>query len=100
MGMTPTPTTGPGTTRTGAERSRMKAWRTTACGIESIVAAETRNQARSRTARSAFDANFQVRFTEVKARRAPEHDAWAEMDASNACWEESLLPAPAAPAKH
>lgn len=69
-----------------------RAWRTTACGIESIVAAETRNQARSRTARSAFDANFQVKFTEVTARRAPEHDAWAEIDASNACWDETLLP--------
>jgi hypothetical protein len=67
------------------------AWRTTACGIESIVAAETRNQARSRTARSAFDANFQVKFTEVTARRAPEYDGWAEMDASNACWDETLI---------
>lgn len=70
-----------------------RAWRTTACGIASIVAADTRAKAVEITYRSALDANFhRVKWTDVRAVRAPEHDAWAEADASGACWEENLLP--------
>ncbi len=70
-----------------------RAWRTKAMGITSIVSAETRGGAISITVRSAHDAGYDsVKWTEVKAVRAPEHDAWAEVDETRRCWGERYLP--------
>lgn len=72
------------------------AWRTTVMGITSIVAAESRAQAVALTMRSIVEANYQgVKWTDVKARRASEHDQWAELDATRCCWSEEYLPAAA-----
>jgi len=68
-----------------------QAWRTTAMGIISIVAAETRGKAIAITMRSARSVGYLVKFHDVKAVRAPEYNAWAEVDASGACWDEKLL---------
>lgn len=75
-----------------------RAWRVRLVGVETIVAATTRGRAIALTVRSAQDANYACRFPDAKCRRAPEHDGWAALDASNACWQEQYLPAPAAAA--
>ncbi len=69
-----------------------RAYRTTFGGITSIVAAESRGKAIAATANAATDAGYRVSFPEVKATRAPEHDAWAALDTTWACWDETLLP--------
>lgn len=69
-----------------------RAYRTTVAGVTSVVAAETRGRAIARTLYAAIDAGYRVSFPEVKATRAPEHDGWAEQDATGACWNEELLP--------
>ena len=56
------------------------AWLTEAAGITGVVAAETCGKARSVTRRCATDAGYRVGFTSVKARRAPQYDAWAATD--------------------
>lgn len=67
------------------------AWRTKVIGIESICSAETRAKAKYKTLRSAFDAHYQINWNEIRAVRAPEHDAWAEEDESRICWGEEFL---------
>ena len=53
----------------------MKAWRVESRGFpDSIVAAETRSQARYRTWRAANDAGFKMPFADFTPRRAPEYD--------------------------
>lgn len=71
-----------------------RAWRTRWGGIESIVAAETRGKAAAVTVRAALEvySKRQVKFAEVHVRRAPEHDAWAAVDATGCCWGEQYLP--------
>ncbi len=68
-----------------------RAWRTTWNGIVSIIAAETRGQAVSRTLNSACEAGWPAKFTAVKAVRAPEFDGWAEQDQSKTPWSEEHL---------
>ena len=72
----------------------MIAFRTTFLGITSIVAAETRGKAIASTLKSADSAGYDVRggWQKVRAVRAPEHDAWAEVDATGVPWDERLLP--------
>jgi hypothetical protein len=62
-------------------------------GIDCIVATETRGQAIARTLFSANDAGYRIKFTDIRCRRAPEHDAWAAADKTQRCWEEKYLPA-------
>jgi hypothetical protein len=69
-----------------------RAWRTSVIGITSIVAAHSRGKAIAITADQAREAGFEVAFTDVVAARAAEHDAWAEVDETNKCWDEKLLP--------
>lgn len=69
-----------------------RAYRTEWRGVVSIVSAETRGQAIHRTLRSARGAGYTPRWQAITARRAPEHDGWAEVDASEACWGEAYLP--------
>ena len=47
-----------------------KAFRTTCCGLESIVSETTVARARAATFRSARDAGYRPKWLEVKARRA------------------------------
>lgn len=68
-----------------------RAWRTELIGIRSIVAAISQGEARSITLRCSREANYQAKFTDVIALRAKEHDAWAAVDATGNCWDESLL---------
>lgn len=72
-----------------------KAYRTEWRGAVSIVSAETRGQAVCRTLQSASGAGYKPRWPEITAHRAPEWDAWAEVDASEAAWDEKYLPKPA-----
>lgn len=72
-----------------------KAWKTTAMtmGITSVVSAETRGQAISRTVSSANGVGYMsVNFKTVRAVRYPERGAWAEVDESRCCWDEKYLP--------
>jgi hypothetical protein len=55
----------------------MRAYRTTAHGIESVVAAPSPAMAKRMTMRSANDAGYRVRWIEVRCRRDPEFDGWA-----------------------
>jgi hypothetical protein len=75
------------------------AWRTVAAGIESIVSAYTRAEAKAITLRSAHEVGYLVKYTEVLAGRAPMHDAWAEVDETRHPWGEQYLPASTAPAQ-
>lgn len=69
-----------------------KAWRTKIGDIESIVAASTRAKAKSRTLFAAYDAGYDsVKWTDIRAVRAPIHDAWALTDRSRSCWSEEFL---------
>ena len=56
----------------------LRAWRTEAIGIVSIVSARSRSKAKYRTYRSARNADWDVSITEVVAKRAPEYDLWAQ----------------------
>lgn len=76
-------------------RTHKVAWRTTMHGLTSIVAAYTRGQARARTVESSRDAGYGGDMRDVRAVRAPEHDAWASETESRACWLEEYLPSPA-----
>jgi hypothetical protein len=69
-----------------------RAWRTTWGGVTSIVAAETPAQAKAITHRSATDAGYGPVWNDIWAWRAPEHDGWAEVDATGVCWAEENLP--------
>lgn len=70
------------------------AWRIRLCGIVAIVAERTRGRAIAIAVDSAFDANYRPKFTNARAVRAPEHDAWAEQDSSRVPWDEADLPFP------
>jgi len=74
-----------------------RAYRVTAYGESGIIAAETPGQAKFRVFRVCRDLGFlgPNELGEVKVRRAPEHDGWAELDSTGVCWQESLLPAAA-----
>lgn len=70
-----------------------KAWRTNWGGMESIVSAETRGQAAARTMRAVEEVYGQKQsWKGLRVRRAPEYDAWAELDATGNCWDEACLP--------
>lgn len=69
----------------------MKAYKTTAFGITSIVPANSRGQAKWITYRSALDVGYKVSFGDIRAVRASKHDTWAKT-ASQQCWEEQYLP--------
>jgi len=69
-----------------------RAWMTIALGIKSITATETRGQAIARTLRSARECGYQIQWTQIRARRRPEYDDWAEVDESKGLWDEALLP--------
>jgi len=71
-----------------------KAWRVNLCGVDSIVAAETRGQAVQRTISSAREVGYKPKWTDARCVREPKHDGWAEVDASGGCWNESNLPNP------
>lgn len=53
---------------------RIRAFRTDAQGITSVVYAASAGRARSVTVRAANDAGFSVRYADVLVRRAPEFD--------------------------
>ena len=62
------------------------AWRTEAIGIASIVWSRSRAQARYATTRSARDAGWDVRFTQVRAHRAPSFDGLQGAFAERRCY--------------
>jgi hypothetical protein len=63
-----------------------KAWITEVHGIKSLVAAETRGHAVSRTMASANDAGYGVKFPDVKAKRDKRFDGWAQTDEARGVW--------------
>lgn len=69
-----------------------RAYRTTWNGITSIVAADSVSQARAMTERQARSAGYQPGWIAIRVVRATEHDAWAAVDSSGRCWDESNLP--------
>lgn len=75
-----------------------RAFRTVAADVTSIVAADSRAHAIAITLRSANEVGYRVKFTEVRAIRAPEHDAWAAVDETRHPWGEKYLPASTAAA--
>lgn len=54
--------------------SHAVAWSTRACGLTSVVFAPSAAVARQATFRSAREAGFDVRYIDVRAKRAPELD--------------------------
>ena len=70
-----------------------RAYRATAYGTSGIIAAETAGQAKFRVFRTLQDTFAAKSPSDVKVRRAPEHDDWAAVDSTGVCWQESLLPA-------
>jgi len=70
-----------------------KAFRTTWGGVTSVVAAESAAKARAVTVRAALEVytRKQVRFVDVKVRRAAEYDEWAAADTTGHCWDEKIL---------
>jgi hypothetical protein len=70
----------------------IRAWKTVAMGTTCIVAAETRAKAIMRTIKSAHEAGYDLRWLEVRAVRAPQHDRWAKGDVADRCWDEQYLP--------
>lgn len=52
----------------------VKAWRTEAMGVVSLVYCDTREQAHAITARGAWEVGYGVRYIDVHAVRAPERD--------------------------
>ena len=58
-----------------------RAWKTTWCGVASIVAAATRGKAIARTLSSAEEAGYYPKWKDIRAVRAPEHDDWSHRDA-------------------
>jgi hypothetical protein len=69
----------------------VKAWRTASIGIESLVLAESREQARAVTARSACDAGFDVRYTDVRAVRWPKFDRSVGILRPKRCWAPDVV---------
>ena len=67
-------------------------WRLTHCGTTGIMSAHTRGQALFRLFRELKDLGYNPMLRDIKCRRAHEHDGWAELDGSGACWEERYLP--------
>ena len=61
----------------------MKAWKTTACDIESIVFAETRGKAHAVTLRAANDAGYRIKWSDVRVLREPELDVHAKRNSVN-----------------
>lgn len=78
--------------RPGALRIIRLAFRTTLSGVVSVVAADSPAQAKYRTLRSARDAGYRVEFTDLRCRRAPEFDEWAELDGTAHPWDPKLVP--------
>jgi hypothetical protein len=68
------------------------AWKTTACGLVSAVAASSRSEAMAITMRSANDAGYRIKFIDVKCVRWPEHDSWANVASFNGPLDPMLLP--------
>jgi hypothetical protein len=64
-----------------------RAYRTIWKGHETICAAETPGHARAITVRIFRAANYKGDFTQVNVRRAPQFDAWAEVDESGYGWD-------------
>lgn len=75
-----------------AREEMKRAYRTTWNGITSIVAAESRSQAQSRTMLSAANAGYHPYWNDIRIARAPEYDAWAAVDETMCCWDENNLP--------
>lgn len=69
----------------------MKAYRTTWGGEEFIVAAFNAADARYKTWASAGDAGHIPTWADIRVVRAPEHDAWADVDKTGFCWRESYI---------
>ena len=66
----------------------IKAWTTSVTAISdsaSIVAAETRSKAKYAVYRSANDAGYGVKFSQIRAKRAPKYDAWAQNAPRQTC---------------
>lgn len=69
-----------------------RAWRTSWNGIDCIVAADSRAKAVASTWRSAFDAHYEVEWKDIRARRAPEYDQWAEVAPAGRPIDPKLVP--------
>lgn len=69
-----------------------RAWRVTAAGTTVVVAADRRSRAVQLCHRAANEAGYVVDWQDVRAIRAPEHDAWATTDPGTRCWDEEYLP--------
>jgi hypothetical protein len=69
-----------------------RAFRLTAYGNSGIMAAESCGQAKFRLFRELKDNGYRPTVSAIRCRRAPEHDAWAEVDETGVCWAEQYLP--------
>lgn len=69
-----------------------RAFRTSCFKIDSIVAATSASKARYRTYLSASEVFMNVKITDIRVVRAPEHDEWAAVDETNHPWGEAYLP--------
>lgn len=62
-----------------------KAYLVTLDGIESIVPALSVSDAKRITFNAALDANYRVKWIDMRVKRKPEFDAWAKT-AKKQCW--------------
>jgi hypothetical protein len=76
-----------------------KAWRATWVGGAGIASAETRGQAVFRLFHELKEHGYKPKLGEIKCRRAPEHDGWAELDNTGSFWDERYLPCKSANTK-
>jgi hypothetical protein len=60
-------------------------------GMFGIVAAESRAKAVYQTLQGAKDAGYSPKFTDIRAKRAPEYDEWASRQLRNGCFTEEYV---------
>jgi len=68
-----------------------KAWRVSLMGHSGITASLTRGKAIALMYAAAIEAGYRVKFTDAKAIRAPEYDAWAGQVDRNCCYAEHAV---------
>jgi hypothetical protein len=69
-----------------------RAFRLTAYGDAGIMAAESHGQAKFRLFRELQSIGYNPKPSDIRVRRAPEHDAWALTESTTVCWAEQYLP--------
>jgi hypothetical protein len=74
------------------KRLGKRAYRTVLWGFASIVSARSRGQAIARTLAAYRETLRTAEWKDVKCRRAPEFDGWAELDESGSPWDAAARP--------